>query len=122
LKPWDPPEEKLYPVLDDLLDDWQAEYKAPYSGLRVLGTRWSPASHQLKDFLGRNQVPYQWTDVEIAAPDEEIQQLIPSGDLKSVSLPLVILRAAKCYRILRLTNWPLGSGCARGPRRLSTTS
>src|SRR6266436_1901372 len=91
LKPWDPPEEKLYPVLDDLLEDWQAEYRAPYSGLRVLGTRWSPSSHQLKDFLGRNQVPYQWTDVEIAAPDAEIQALIPSVDLKTASLPLVVL-------------------------------
>jgi thioredoxin reductase (NADPH) len=91
LKPWDPPEEKLYPVLDDLLEDWQAEYKAPYNGLRVLGTRWSPSSHQLKDFLGRNQVPYQWTDVEIAAPDQEVQQLIPNVDLKSASLPLVVL-------------------------------
>jgi thioredoxin reductase (NADPH) len=91
LKPWDPPEEKLYPVLDDLLEDWQAEYKAPYHGLRVLGTRWSPASHQLKDFLGRNQVPYQWTDVEIATPDQEVQQLIPNVDLKTASLPLVVL-------------------------------
>ena len=91
LKPWDPPEEKLYPVLDDLLEDWQAEYRPPYNGLRVLGTRWSPASHQLKDFLGRNQVPYQWTDIESATPDEEVQQLIPNVDLKSVSLPLVVL-------------------------------
>jgi len=91
LKPWDPPEEKLYPVLDDLLDDWQAGYKAPYSGLRVLGTRWSPSSHQLKEFLGRNQVPYQWTDVEIAVPDKEVAQLIPNVDLKSASLPLVVL-------------------------------
>jgi thioredoxin reductase (NADPH) len=91
LKPWDPPEEKLYPVLDDLLEDWQAEYKAPYSGLRVLGSRWSPASHQMKDFLGRNQIPYQWTDIEIARPDKEIEQLIPNVDLKSVSLPLVVL-------------------------------
>ena len=91
LKPWDPPEEKLNPVLDDLLEDWQAEYKAPYSGLRVLGSRWSPASHQMKDFLGRNQIPYQWTDIEIARPDKEIEQLIPNVDLKSVSLPLVVL-------------------------------
>ena len=91
LKPWDPPEEKLYPVLDDLLEDWQAEYKAPYSGLRVLGTRWSPASHQMKDFLGRNQIPYQWTDIEIARPDKEVEQLIPNVDLKSASLPLVVL-------------------------------
>ena len=92
LKPWDPPEEKLYPVLDDLLEDWQAEYKAPYHGLRVLGTRWSPSSHQIKDFLGRNQVPYQWTDVEIATPDQEVQAIIPNVDLKSVSLPLVVLQ------------------------------
>jgi len=95
LKPWDPPEEKLYPVLDDLLEDWQSEYKAPYHGLRVLGTRWSPSSHQLKDFLGRNQVPYQWTDVEIATPDQEVQQLIPNVDLKSVSLPLVVLQGGE---------------------------
>src|ERR1700757_3879506 len=95
LKPWDPPEEKLYPVLDDLLEDWQAEYKAPYHGLRVLGTLWSPSSHQLKDFLGRNQVPYQWTDVEIATPDPEVQQLIPNVDLKSVSLPLVVLQGGE---------------------------
>src|ERR1700758_5385413 len=91
LKPWDPPEEKLYPVLDDLLDDWQAEYKAPHTGMRVLGTRWSPTSHQLKDFLGRNQVPYQWTDVEAAAPDKEVQELIPGVDLKTAALPIVVL-------------------------------
>jgi thioredoxin reductase (NADPH) len=91
LKPWDPPEEKLYPVLDDLLEDWQADYRVPYSGLRVLGTRWSPTSHQLKDFLGRNQVPYQWTDVEVAVPDKEVQELIPGVDLKSASLPVVVL-------------------------------
>ncbi len=95
LKPWDPPEEKLYPVLDDLLEDWQAEYKAPYHGLRVLGTRWSPSSHQIKDFLGRNQVPYQWTDVEIATPDKEVQAIIPNVDLKSVSLPLVVLQGGE---------------------------
>jgi len=108
LKPWDPPEEQLYPVLDDLLDDWQAEYKAPYQGLRVLGTRWSPSSHQLKDFLGRNQVPYQWTDVEIAAPDPEVQQLIPNVDLKSASLPLVVLPGGEV-----LSNPPVDELAAR---------
>ena len=108
LKPWDPPEEKLYPVLDDLLDDWQAEYKAPYQGLRVLGTRWSPSSHQLKDFLGRNQVPYQWTDVEIAAPDKEIEQLLPNVDLKSASLPLVVLPGGEV-----LSNPPVDELAAR---------
>ena len=108
LKPWDPPEEKLYPVLDDLLEDWQAEYKAPYQGLRVLGTRWSPSSHQLKDFLGRNQVPYQWTDVEIAAPDKEVQQLIPNVDLKTASLPLVVLQSGEV-----LSNPPVDELAAR---------
>src|ERR671937_157889 len=57
MKPWDPPEERLYPVLDDLLDDWQSGYRPPFEGIRVLGLRWSPKSHQVKDFLGRNQVP-----------------------------------------------------------------
>jgi thioredoxin reductase (NADPH) len=91
LKPWDPPEEKLYPVLDDLLEDWQAGYRAPYQGLRVLGTRWSPSSHQVKDFLGRNQVPYQWTDVETAAPDPEVERLFPGDALKTATLPLIVL-------------------------------
>ena len=90
LKPWDPPEEKLYPVLDDLLEDWQASYRPPYQGLRVLGTRWSPSSHQVKDFLGRNQVPFQWTDVEIAAPDPEVRDILPKLDLKNASLPVVV--------------------------------
>jgi thioredoxin reductase (NADPH) len=95
LKPWDPPEEKLYPVLDDLLEDWQADYRPPYQGMRVLGTRWSPTSHQLKDFLGRNQVPYQWTDVEAAAPDPDLQKLIPSIDLKTATLPIVVLQSGE---------------------------
>ncbi len=108
LKPWDPPEEKLYPVLDDLLEDWQAEYKPAYNGLRVLGTRWSPASHQLKDFLGRNQVPYQWTDIETAAPDQEVQQLIPNVDLKTASLPIVVLQGGEV-----LANPPVDELAAR---------
>jgi len=108
LKPWDPPEEKLYPVLDDLLEDWQAEYKPPYNGLRVLGTRWSPSSHQLKDFLGRNQVPYQWTDIETASPDQEVQQLIPNVDLKTASLPIVVLQGGEV-----LANPPVDELAAR---------
>lgn len=118
LKPWDPPEEKLYPVLDDLLEDWKAGYSAPYSGLRVLGTRWSPASHQLKDFLGRNQVPYQWTDVEIAAPDKEVEQLLPGVDLKTASLPLVVLPGGEV-----LSNPPVDELAARiGLRTRAETS
>src|ERR1035441_4038983 len=55
LKPWDPPEEHLYPVLDDLLDDWMGSYRPPTEGIRVLGTRWSPRSYAIRDFLNRNQ-------------------------------------------------------------------
>jgi thioredoxin reductase (NADPH) len=62
-KPWDPPEENLYPVLDDLLSDWQADF-APYEGIEVLGTRWAPATHLAKDFLARNQIRYRFIDVE----------------------------------------------------------
>src|SRR5262249_11212277 len=71
LKPWDPPEEHLYPQLDDLLDDWRAEYRPTFEGIRVLGTRWSPRSYELRDFLARNHVPYQRVDVELSANDPE---------------------------------------------------
>ena len=63
LKPWDPPEECLYPILDDLLDDWQATYRPAFEGIRVVGHRWSPDSHTVKKFLASNQIPYQWMDV-----------------------------------------------------------
>ena len=62
MKPWEPPEENLYPVLDDLLSDWAATVPVPYDGIRVAGTLWSANSHNVKDFLARNQVPYQWLD------------------------------------------------------------
>src|SRR5579872_5607591 len=76
LKPWDPPSEHLYPQLDDLLDDWQATYRPTFDGIRVLGTRWSPKSYELRDFLARNRVPYQWIDVELSAHDPETKQLL----------------------------------------------
>ena len=76
LKPWDPPTENLYPVLDDLLEDWQADYRPPFEGITVLGNRWSPASHNLKDFLARNHVPYRWLDIAAAQTDAEIGQFI----------------------------------------------
>ena len=59
MKPWDPPEENLYPVLDDLLDDWMASFRPLFEGIRVLGLRWSPKSHERRDFLARNGIPYQ---------------------------------------------------------------
>ena len=62
LKPWDPPEERLYPVVDDLLADWTAAYRPPFDGLRLLAGRWAPRGHVIRDFLTRNQVPYTWLD------------------------------------------------------------
>lgn len=87
LKPWDPPEERLYPVLDDLIDDWFASFRPPFEGIRVIGNRWSPNSHQVKDFLARNQIPYEWLDVELS---EEAQQLVQYADCSRLQLPLVL--------------------------------
>jgi thioredoxin reductase (NADPH) len=88
LKPWDPPEERLYPVLDDLLEDWLASYRPPFEGIRVVGHRWSPHSHQVKDFLARNQVPYQWLDIE---REEEARQLVEYAEAEGKQpLPLVL--------------------------------
>jgi thioredoxin reductase (NADPH) len=90
MKPWDPPEEKLYPALDDLLHDWTATFRPPYEGIRVLGTRWSNRSYELRDFLARNQVPYQWIDVEIAQTDAEVRSLVNSLGPEAETLPLVL--------------------------------
>jgi thioredoxin reductase (NADPH) len=75
LKPWDPPDERLYPILDDLLDDWQASYESPFDGLRIFGHRWSSSTYQIKDFLTRNQIPFQWHDTEREETLEEMTQL-----------------------------------------------
>ena len=87
MKPWDPPEEHLYPVLTDLLDDWQASFAPPFEGIRVVGHQLSAQSHQIKDFLSRNLVPYQWLDVEI---DEEARDLLEIAGSDGSRLPLVL--------------------------------
>ncbi|MBW4512771.1 MAG: FAD-dependent oxidoreductase [Scytonematopsis contorta HA4267-MV1] len=87
MKPWDPPEERLYPVLDDLLDDWFAGFRPPFEGVRVIGNRWSPSSHQVKDFLARNQLPYEWMDIELS---EEAQKLVEYANCTRLQLPLVL--------------------------------
>ena len=86
-KPWEPPEERFYPVVDDLLDDWQASYRPVFDGIRVIGHRWSAEGHQIKDFLARNQVPYRWMDVEA---DVEALRLIESAGADLARLPLVL--------------------------------
>src|SRR6202167_6743781 len=90
LKPWDPPAEHLYPQLDDLLDDWQASFRPTFQGIRVLGTRWSPKCYELRDFLARNRVPYQWIDVELSANDPETKRLLEALGPEAASLPVVL--------------------------------
>ena len=86
-KPWDPPEEKLYPVLTDLLDDWKAGYRPPFEGLRVVGNRWSLNDHKLRNFLSRNHVPYRWLD---SAASEDAQKLLAERHLTPEQLPVVL--------------------------------
>jgi thioredoxin reductase (NADPH) len=90
MKPWDPPEEKLFPALDDLLHDWTSQFRPLYDGIRVLGTRWSSRSYDLRDFLGRNQVPYQWIDVELVDTDPEVRRLVESLGPEAETLPLIL--------------------------------
>ena len=86
-KPWDPPEEKLYPILDDLLTDWKLRYVPDYEGLSLIGYQFSPQSHELKDFLAGNLFPYQWLNVET---NERGKQLLDTHHLTTNDLPVVI--------------------------------
>ncbi len=87
MKPWDPPEERLYNVVDDLLDDWQANFSPPFEGVRVVAHRWSPAGMEIRDFLGRNFIPYQWLDVETS---DAAKQLLTTSKTDITCLPLVV--------------------------------
>ena len=87
MKPWNPPQERLYPVLDDLLAGWLASYRPPFAELRVIGDRWSPRLHEIIDFLTRNQVPYQWLDIENS---KEASQMLEQLCLDTTRLPVVI--------------------------------
>ena len=88
MKPWDPPEDRLYPVLSDLLEDWSAAYRPPFEGIRIVGHRWSLDSHEMRDFLARNQVPFQWLDM---TADPEAEALLTLTNTKLSDLPVVIL-------------------------------
>ena len=90
LKPWDPPDQNLYPVLDDLLDDWQESYRPPFEGIRVLGTRWSAHSFEMREFLSRNHVPYRWLDVDAAGRDAEVQRVLDTIEPGELKLPMVL--------------------------------
>lgn len=87
VKPWDPPEEKLYPVLDDLLDEWLSTYKPDFKGIKLIGYQFSPRSHDIKEFFSGNLIPYQWLDIERAPA---AVQLVSVNSLTVADLPLVI--------------------------------
>jgi thioredoxin reductase (NADPH) len=87
MKPWDPPEDRLYPVLDDLLEDWLAAYRPEFEGVRVIGHRWSPESHDVRDFLARNQAPYQWFDLATNPAAQELLDLARPG---TSNLPVLL--------------------------------
>lgn len=86
-KPWDPPEEKLYPVLNDLLESWKQGYRPPFEGIRVIGVRWSACDHNVRDFLSRNRIPYQWLNPEV---NPEATELLKEKGLDHSRLPVVL--------------------------------
>src|SRR5579863_7837178 len=92
LKPWDPPQEHLFPVIDDLLDDWLAHFRPPFEGVRVLGSRWSQRSYAVRDFLARSQAPYQWLDVETADQNAEVRRLSEIIKADPGHLPMVFFQ------------------------------
>jgi thioredoxin reductase (NADPH) len=96
LKPWDPPEQQLFPVLDDLLNDWRGSFHPPFEGLRVLGTRWSSHSYDIRNFLARHQVPYQWLDADASDRDAEVGQLLKSLTADDLKLPVVLFPDGNC--------------------------
>jgi len=89
MKPWDPPEERLYGVVDDMLDDWQSGFRPTFEGVRVIGNQWSPHSRDVRDFLGRNFVPHQWLNIET---DEQAKQLLQTAGADPAALPVVIFQ------------------------------
>ena len=95
LKPWDPPEDRLYPVIDDLLGDWQQANPEHTSDVRVIGHRWSDRSHEIKSFLARNYVPYRWYDIE---RDAEGQRLRDLAGATASELPLVLIPEGETLR------------------------
>jgi thioredoxin reductase (NADPH) len=94
-KPWNPPEERLFPVIDDLLDDWQAEYLPEEKGLRLVGHQWSPRSHEIKDFLAGNLVPYRWLDI---ARHPDARSLLEAADIDLSELPALFFEDGTALR------------------------
>jgi thioredoxin reductase (NADPH) len=96
-KPWDPPEERLYPVVDDLLDSWQADYLPEASGLRLIGHQWSARSHAIKDFLASSLIPYRWLDV---AREPDVRTLLEAAGVGVDELPVLVFEDGSVLRDL----------------------
>ena len=94
-KPWDPPEERLFPPIDDLLSTWQAEYRPEVTGIRLIGYQWSARSHEVKTFLVNNLIPYKWLDVD---RDAAARNLLASADVQDNELPLLVLEDGTTLR------------------------
>ena len=94
MKPWDPPEEKLYPVISELLDDWQSTWRPPFKGIKLIGYQFSPKSHEIKEFLAGNLVPYLWQDVETS---EDAKRLLELNKIALKDLPALFLEDGSCF-------------------------
>jgi len=122
LKPWDPPEEKLYPILDELLDDWRLSYRPDFQGIRVVGYQYSPKSHNIKDWLAANLKPYRWHD----ARSDDGQSLLDLHECDNKDLPFVVLEDGRALAdpSLPVLAETLGMSATaqEEPRKNSTTS
>ena len=98
LKPWDPPDEKLYPILDDLLSDWMATFRPAFEGVRLLAGRWAPGGHLIRDFLTRNQVPYAWLDPTEDAEGRKLAASLGESEPIDPAIPLIVFADGSTVR------------------------
>ncbi len=98
LKPWDPPDEKLYPILDDLLSDWSATFRPAFEGVRLLAGRWAPGGHLIRDYLTRNQVPYAWLDPLADAAGKRLAASLEHGEAIDPAIPVVLFADGSILR------------------------
>jgi len=106
-KPWDPPEEKLYPILDDLLESWKQGHKPTFDGIRVIGMRWSALDHSVREFLSRNRIPYQWLTPEQDATTVELLANLKAQGVDDTQLPIVLF--ADGTHLVQPTNMELAA-------------
>ena len=98
LKPWDPPDEKLYPILDDLLSDWSATFRPAFEGVRLLAGRWAPGGHLIRDYLTRNQVPYAWLDPVEDAEGRKLAASLEHGEPLDPAMPMIVFADGSTLR------------------------